>query len=383
MSEEEKEFIEGETNKIYCHCTECSKPIEILSLNNNIIKFKCIDEKNKHVKKMLFNDYIKKMKLNKNYDVNISCLNHHKEYKYYCVDCNKHLCEICLESRDHINHIKYVLNGEIIPKDNEIKEFQNIIKETDKKIIEYEIKGINEEDMNNLKDRKTFYDIIYNTYNDFKNNYYNSINIYKILIEHYKNKNEIDNDIYIELNKIQKMINDNNNHEEKINEYKNNIEELKKEKEKIKLDYENKIIEIKEQNNKNLKFFKENYTQKISNTKNYRNINNKNKNNENDDKRENDMQIKKDRINIHVVEHKQEKKENGKILCDNNKDKYEKEIKNCKNDCNSCNKCKSGLKNNDGERNRINNHNNNNHNDDELKNKKNKKLYIIKTVIIM
>ena len=213
--------------------------------------------------------------------------------------------------------------------------------------------------MNNLKDRKTFYDIIYNTYNDFKNNYYNSINIYKILIEHYKNKNEIDNDIYIELNKIQKMINDNNNHEEKINEYKNKIEELKKEKEKIKLDYENKIIEIKEQNNKNLKYLKENCVQKISNTKNYRNINNKNKNNENDDKRENDMQIKKDRINIHVVEHKQEKKENGKILCDNNKDKYEKEIKNCKNDCNSCNKCKSGLKNNDGERNRINNHNNN------------------------
>ena len=90
----EDEFLQGETNEIYCHCTECLKPIEILSLDNNIIKFQCTDEKNKHENEITFNEYIKKIKLNKNYDINILCLNHHKEYKYFCVDCNKHICKI-------------------------------------------------------------------------------------------------------------------------------------------------------------------------------------------------------------------------------------------------------------------------------------------------
>ena len=58
--EDAEVYTQGETNNIYCHCTECPKPIEILSLNNNIIKFKCIDEKNKHVKKCYLMIILKK-----------------------------------------------------------------------------------------------------------------------------------------------------------------------------------------------------------------------------------------------------------------------------------------------------------------------------------
>ena len=154
MEPDEQGFFQLETNEIYCHCTECPKSIEILSLDNNIIKFKCINEKDKHEKEMSFNDYIKKIKINQNYDINISCLNHHKENKYFCVDCNKHLCEICLESRDHYNHIKNNIEKEILPKHNEIKKFEYILKEIDKKIREYEIKEENGNDIDNLKDIK-------------------------------------------------------------------------------------------------------------------------------------------------------------------------------------------------------------------------------------
>ena len=88
-----------EINNVYCHCSECPKPMEIISLDNNIIKFKCINKKDTHEKEMLLRDYIIKIKLNKKCDIYDSCLNHQSKYKYFCVDCNKHLCEECLESR--------------------------------------------------------------------------------------------------------------------------------------------------------------------------------------------------------------------------------------------------------------------------------------------
>ena len=49
-----------ETNDIYCHCTECSNPIEILSLKNYIIRFKCANEKEKHEKEISFKNGRKK-----------------------------------------------------------------------------------------------------------------------------------------------------------------------------------------------------------------------------------------------------------------------------------------------------------------------------------
>ena len=56
--------------------------------------------------------------------------------------------------------------------------------------------------------------IIYNTYNKYNNNYFNSINMNKILINYYNNKNSINNDlnenlyeVIIELYKIEKKIN--------------------------------------------------------------------------------------------------------------------------------------------------------------------------------
>ena len=248
--EDEQLYLQGETSEIYYyHCTECSKSVEILSLDNNIIKFICINEKDKHEKEMTLKDYIKKIKLNQKSDTNNSCLIHHKEYKYFCVDCNKHLCEKCLETRDHYNHIKNDIEKEIQPKKSEIKKFEDIIKEMDMKIEECKIKNANANDINNLKDIKELYDIIYNTYNDYRNNYYNSININKILINYYNNKNDINNNEYKNLAKIKKYEKLNFNEDERsIDGIIKENKKLIKEKDDIKLQYKNIIDLIQEQN---------------------------------------------------------------------------------------------------------------------------------------
>ena len=116
-------------NEINYNCTECSSPIEIISINENecSIEFKCIN--NNHNKKISINEYIKEMKKvnNKNKNVNNDiCMEHNKKYECYCLDCNIHLCKECLQLRNHINHIKNCLI-EIQPNKKELKAIENII----------------------------------------------------------------------------------------------------------------------------------------------------------------------------------------------------------------------------------------------------------------
>ena len=49
-----------ELNEINYNCTECSSPIEILSIKDNNIEFKCIN--NNHNIKISIKEYINKMK---------------------------------------------------------------------------------------------------------------------------------------------------------------------------------------------------------------------------------------------------------------------------------------------------------------------------------
>ena len=161
---------EGETNKlkeIYYNCTECSSPIEILSINEreNIIEFKYMI--NKHLKKLSIKEYINKMKKFNNKIINNDrCIdkNHNSKYKIFCLDCNKHLCEACLKSRNHINHNKKILI-EMQPSNNELTIIENIIKSYEDKINNFEkeklykIKEINnklKELENKLKEKMNY-----------------------------------------------------------------------------------------------------------------------------------------------------------------------------------------------------------------------------------
>ena len=123
-------------NEIYYNCSECSSPIEILSINeeDNTIEFKCINKN--HRNNISIKEYINEMKeYNDKKNNNDTCIinNHNKQYECYCLDCNKHLCKECLKSRNHISHNKYNII-EIQPNKNEINIIENIIKYYENKI---------------------------------------------------------------------------------------------------------------------------------------------------------------------------------------------------------------------------------------------------------
>ena len=140
-------FDEGDTvegpvklNEIYYNYTECSSPIEVLNINEsqNIIEFKCT--KNNHRKKLVIKEYINKMKkFNDNKINNDICLedNHNKQYEFFCLDCNKHLCKECLNGRNHISHYKKIIL-EMQPSQKELNIIGDVIKSYENKISNLE-----------------------------------------------------------------------------------------------------------------------------------------------------------------------------------------------------------------------------------------------------
>ena len=139
MSEIEKEETEElsnqlKLNEILYNCSECSSPIEILSIDEKacLIEFKCIN--NNHKKNISIKEYIDNMKkYNHHLNLNNDVCNHNNKYECYCVDCNKQLCKECLSSREHINHQKINII-EIQPNKKEIKIIENIIQFYEDKI---------------------------------------------------------------------------------------------------------------------------------------------------------------------------------------------------------------------------------------------------------
>jgi len=195
-------------NTMY-NCTECSSLIELLSINEdkNIIEFKCINKECGVKKTMPINEYFEKMKKHNQKYVNEDICRKHSSNKYlsYCFNCNCHLCEECLETREHVGHNKNNII-EIKPRKEELKIIDEVIKD-----YKIKIENLNNEKKNKIKELK------------------NSLNSEKINEdENLKNK--------IELNENVKS------NEIKLNQdkYNSDIIEIKKK-------YEN---EIKERENK-------------------------------------------------------------------------------------------------------------------------------------
>ena len=132
---------EGETEELknnnFTICPDCGSSIEILSINENnfSIKYKCLNEKNKHVETeftiaiSVYFENIKKIKENKIDELKDRChIENHNLNKYvsYCLDCKCHLCDECLKTREHINHRKSNMI-EIQPREEEIKLIKEVI----------------------------------------------------------------------------------------------------------------------------------------------------------------------------------------------------------------------------------------------------------------
>ena len=375
-SEKEKDYIMETTelfnlDKINYNCAECSSPIEIISINENkyTIEFKCI--KNIHRGNMLIRDYLEKMKIfNNNNKINCDECNieehNKKKFQCYCLNCNMHLCEECLKSRNHIRHHKINII-EIQPNQKELNIVERKIKDYEYKIdiLENEklkrikeimniftnykniLKGKNEK---KLKENKTNMNKEYKLYN----------NKYKIEIENIRNKyeKEIKSKKY-EYENIKKEVKSKyNNMNDYINiVYMNKIEnlnyqfiriiqkfELNKKLENLKnIKRLNEIIYYTYDKNKNNYYNSTNINSLLINYSNNKNIN-INSNNENIIKLKNE----KDKINRLKDKNKDEKnkykplkikneeKINNNIIINKIKEYddgiYEGEIKNNKKD---------------------------------------------------
>ena len=121
-------------NNCLYNCTECSSNIEILSLDENNIKFICHNKDNKHNVDIKIEEYLDKVKKYNNLKLNDDkCDAHKKEYLSYCFDCNKHLCENCLKTKKHGYHSKiYII--EILPENEILFKIWKLIEENKIKI---------------------------------------------------------------------------------------------------------------------------------------------------------------------------------------------------------------------------------------------------------
>ena len=156
-----EDISEIESLSPFYNCSECSSPIEIISFDTKNIQFKCFNKNGGHTIKMPIKEYIEKMKIH-NIEMNKEkCLiNHHyRKYECYCLDCDVHLCEECLKTREHLYHNKIIMK-EVMPKINELSMIEKILKGFENEKFEY---------------LKKLFEIVYNTYIKFNNNYYHCI----------------------------------------------------------------------------------------------------------------------------------------------------------------------------------------------------------------
>ena len=237
---------EPENVEPYYNCSECSSPIEITYLDDINIGFKCFNKNSPHKIKLSIKEYINKMKIQYKESNKEKCMinKHNKMNECYCLECNIHLCEICLKSREHLFHNKINIK-EIIPKENELSNIYNIIQD------------IKNQDLKNL------YEIIYNTYNNYNCNYYYCINMNYIL-NNYIEKNKLikerlNNEEYNNIIKIQNIKKENNKNydNDTLDETEDNKINYKKEIINLKEDIKNYIKEISNIKEDNIKIYEE------------------------------------------------------------------------------------------------------------------------------
>ena len=81
--------ISNQFKNIYYGCSECESLIEILTLDEENITFKCNNKVKQHELTLSIEDYINKMKMNENKELNNDvCYIHSQNYYIYCFDCD-------------------------------------------------------------------------------------------------------------------------------------------------------------------------------------------------------------------------------------------------------------------------------------------------------
>ena len=205
--------MEGETKtNLQYNCTECRALVDIISLNENLdeIKFRCLNAV-PHKNQMRLSDYLDNI-------ISYYCLEmvpkecekHKKcDYEFYCLNCNKHLCKECIESRDHLYHVRINIITEFALTKEEDALIQKFIG-YNKKENNNNQKDIRERYNGKFKEIKELIYIVYDYYVNNKNNYFLAANLFKIIICCCKNNKELKMELGFtedQLNKLMKLDN--------------------------------------------------------------------------------------------------------------------------------------------------------------------------------
>ena len=221
-----EEFDLAMRNNMTKTCNYCCKSFEAnrMFISSNYDFYFCIEcfEKLKSQNSINEWDYIYVKDLGK------YCRKHNnKKNKYFCLNCNKHLCDEC--QKEHVNHkIKNII--EAVKNNNEISKLKQICKDEEENIIKeqkfyYEILSNMKKRFGKIKknneDILTLKKILFDIYESNSHNY--TVYKYTNIITSDKNYG-ISND---EINKIENIIDsislsNNNNKSENNNNYMNN-----------------------------------------------------------------------------------------------------------------------------------------------------------------
>ena len=183
-----KNSINSKNRYFYPICPSCLKPT-IIECNSNYIKIDCSCGYNN---KISIDEYTEVLLFHQNTEILTKCPKHiHKEFQFYCTDCELHVCDLCKNQKVHKSHnivpLTLDLNIRAIKKNIDDEEFHFLnyvqkIKDSSIKMLKNQIRKVKKEAQNCLKRNKEILDLIREIikgYESINNNYYIEKNITK------------------------------------------------------------------------------------------------------------------------------------------------------------------------------------------------------------
>ena len=182
-------------------CPNCNRLPLISIIPDHVEKIKVICNYCKYNEELLIPEYLRKVDLNKtnfqSYKENFHCKVHQFiEYKFFCNDCNKHLCIFCVQDEKHQNHNVidlttisiYTLKNDLENARNEFMQYFTAIKEELMAEIKKKV-----EMMSRAHDLLSLIEVLSNTFDPKTPNHYlisNMLNITQFKLNlNDKNKN--------------------------------------------------------------------------------------------------------------------------------------------------------------------------------------------------
>ena len=178
--------IHSKKKFFYPICPSCLKPT-IIECNASYIKIDCsCGYKNL----ISIEEYTKILIFHQNTEIMTKCPKHiHKEFKFYCTDCELHICDLCKNQKIHKSHsiVPLTLNLNIPAINKNMEDFElqlfnyvQKIKNSGIEILKNQIRQVKKEAQNCLKRNKeilNFIKEIIKGYEAINNNYYIEKNI--------------------------------------------------------------------------------------------------------------------------------------------------------------------------------------------------------------